>query len=909
MRIVLVGREAETARVRRLVDSARRGHSDSLVLRGRPGVGKSALLLFAVEYGDGLTLLEARGVESESALPFAGLHELVRPLLSHIAALPAPQAAALRGALALAPSKATESRFAVYAAVLGLLAVAAESSPVLCLVDDAQWLDPESAEALMFAARRLDADAVALLFAARTDDATFEPPGLEELAVGALAPTASLELLAAKRTPIAPDVAQRLVRETDGNPLALLESARALTDDQLMGREPLVGPLPIGPSAERLFSSRIEALSPGARQALLVAAAAYEADLGPILDAVRILGGGPGGLEEAEAAGLVGVADARLSFSQPLVRSAVYAASPPADRRAAHRALADVLRDDRRAWHLAVSAFGPDEEIAQTLEAAAMAARRRTGFASAAAALDRAAALSEDSGGRARRMFLAADAARQAGQGERAVHMLEAAAECAEDGTLQIAIEHARGRVELLHGRTHAAQAILARAAQRIEDRDADHATAMLAEAAFAAMIGGDGPAAVVIAQKAQALRPGDGGLVDLVTGLVLGTALFRTGSVSEGLALVVRAAELAETSLDAGLEAEYVVHAAHVLAWVGEYRRARHLLDRVLRETRASGALGRLPWALYVSSDLDTRTGHWAAARADAWDASRIAADTANALWRSYALGCLAVLDAAQGREEECRANAAEAQAIARRLEIECPRKIADALGLLELGRGRPEEAIPHFENAGNAGSRLSLADLVEAYVRAQRPVPSAVRELLAEVRPSTPAMLALKQRCQGLLASDDDFEVCFADALDAYDDVGMPFARARTELCFGERLRRAGRRVDSRGYLRAAAQRFASLGATPWSKRAEQELRASGEAVQRPSDDGRDRLTPQELQVALVVARGVTNREAGATLFLSPKTIDYHLGRVYRKLGVGSRTQLAYLLADTLDPPARGM
>jgi DNA-binding CsgD family transcriptional regulator len=340
------------------------------------------------------------------------------------------------------------------------------------------------------------------------------------------------------------------------------------------------------------------------------------------------------------------------------------------------------------------------------------------------------------------------------------------------------------------------------------------------------------------------------------------------------------------------------------VLAWAGEHRRARRLLDRVLRQLRASRALGVLPWALYVSSDLDMRTGRWSAARADAWEASRIADDTGNALWRSYALGCLAMLDAAQGREQDCRANAAEAAAIAARLEIERPRKVADALGLLELGLGRPQEAIPHFEDAGHAGTRLALADLVEAYVRVQRPIPKAVHDLLAGLHPNAPAMLALKQRCRGLMASDDGFEVCLVEALEAYDQVGMPFARARTQLVLGERLRRLGRRVDSRGHLRAAADCFAGLDAAPWSERAAQELRATGETMPPRGEDTRDRLTPQELQVALVVAQGATNREAGARLFLSPKTIDYHLGRVYRKLGVRSRTELAHRVAATVDP-----
>jgi DNA-binding NarL/FixJ family response regulator len=263
-------------------------------------------------------------------------------------------------------------------------------------------------------------------------------------------------------------------------------------------------------------------------------------------------------------------------------------------------------------------------------------------------------------------------------------------------------------------------------------------------------------------------------------------------------------------------------------------------------------------------------------------------------------------MLDATQGREGECLANVAEAEAIARRLGVERPRKAADALGLLELGSGRPEKAIRHFEATGAAGTRLAIADLVEAYLRAQRPVPGALLSLLAQMEGDAPVVHAVVQRCRGLLARDESFERCFSAALEAYDDARMPFARARTALLYGERLRREGRRVESRRHLRDALEEFSKLDAAPWTRRSEQELRATGEALPRRDATSRDRLTSQELQVALVVARGATNKEAGAELFLSSKTIEYHLGHVYRKLEVRSRTELARRLVDEPDPSA---
>lgn len=905
---VPVGRTAECARIELLLDAARHGRSGAVLLRGEAGIGKSFLLRHAADRATEMRVLEARGVESESELPFAALSELLRPSLDHLDSLSGEQSAALRGALALGPSEASD-RFAVYTAVLSLLAATAEHAALLCLIDDAQWLDTASAEALVFAARRLEAEGVALLFAAREgEEAEFEARGLEHLHLGGLDHDAVADLLAVHAAePPVPEVAERLARETVGNPLALVELSRLLSEGQLAGREPLGEPLPAGASGERSFRRRVGALSEPARRALLLAAAEAGGDLGPILAAARALGVEASALEEAEAAGLVAVTEARLSFPHPLVRSAAYSCASPAERRAAHRALSETVGDERRAWHLAAAAFGPDEEVARALERAADSALERRGYAAAAAALERAARLSPEEVPRAKRLFAAADAARHGGRSEQALRLLAGALEGASDPQLRAAIQHARGRIELFRGRAQAAHELLATEAVSVEPLGSDLAASMLADAALASLLAGDAQGAVDTGRRAQRALQAKGGGAELITELILGTALYRVGQVREGLELVRSAAAIAEGDR---LEPEYRVHAAHVLTWAGEYARARALLRRVIDEIRTTGALGVLPFALYASSGLDTRTGRWTSAYADASEAVRIASDTDNPFWRSHALGCLALVEAGQGRDEQCRAHAFEALALARSLEIEYPREIGDALGLLELGLGRPDEAIRHLEPVMRIAveepgkqpvlARASLPDLVEAYVRSGRPPPKELVAGLAAPAAESAPFCALAERCRGLLAGDEEFDARFTEALRLHALAGMPFATARTALSYGERLRRSGQRVDSRVQLRAARETFLRLGAQPWAERAERELKATGETVRRREASAAEELTPQELQIALVVARGATNREAGAALFVSPKTVEYHLGRVYRKLGVRSRTELARLVTD---------
>jgi DNA-binding CsgD family transcriptional regulator len=912
---MLVGRAAECARIDRLLDSARQGRSGALVVVGEPGIGKTALLEHAVARAADMRVLATHGTKAEAELPFAGLLSVLRPVVDRIDALPAPQAAKLRGALALGPP-ATGDRFAVYAATLALLAEAADDKPVLIAVDDAHLLDLPSAEALVFAARRLDAEGVAILAVApleRRDG--FEPPTFEELPLRGLASheAATLVAAAAARAP-PPDVAARLVEATAGNPLGLLALASLLTEGQLAGWEAIEEPAPAGASVERAFSRQIETLGADARRALLVAAAGEASELGAILRAAATLGVGVGAFEELEAAGLVAMDEPWLRFRHPLVRSVAYGAATPPERRAAHRALAEALREDRnadlRARHLAAAALGPDEEAAAALERAASGARSRAGYATAASALESAALLSSDEPARVRRLLACADVALRAGRVEQAVRALDAASASTREPAITAAIDHARGRIALFGGRMRAASALLEAAARPVERRDPGRASTMLADAALTAYLAGQVGRARDLALEAQALMPTPGGNAGLVAELVLGATLFLAGRVHEGFRLLVSAADIADDDRGSRPDLEYVVFAAMLLVVAGEYRRAEPLARRAVEEARQAGALGILPFALYAASHLDLRMGRLTAAYASASEAVRLAADANAPLWRFFALGCLALVEAFRGDEAACRAHVGETQEAGARLELEYPRDADDALGILELACGRPDKAIPHLERANRFAedvggppvlARFSAPDLVEAYVRAGHPVPEAmVRELERQSEHvEFAATAALAWRCRGLLAGEAEFDAAFAEALRLHETAGAALARARTALLYGERLRRLGRRVDARAQLRAALATFERLGAAAWARRAEAELRASGETLQRRNPTAAERLTPQELQIALVVARGATNREAGAALFLSPKTVEVHLGRVYRKLGIRSRTELAVLVA----------
>ncbi|HEY2937542.1 MAG TPA: AAA family ATPase [Gaiellaceae bacterium] len=916
---MLLGREAECRRIDRLLAEARKGASGALVVRGEPGIGKTALLRYACRRATDMTVLQARGVESESELPFAGLADLVRLVLDFLRKIPAPQSAALAGALAIGPPGAGDL-YAVAAATLSLLAAAAESNPLLAVVDDAHWLDASSSTALVFAARRLGAEGVVLLFAVREGERTgFEPAGLPELTLSGLGRDASRELLAgAEARPVAADVAERLFEVTGGNPLAMIEIPGALSDGELAGREPLEDPLPPGARIERAFRRRLAELPAESRRTLLLAAASETPDLDTIATAAKALRLDPKALEPAEAAGLIAIEGGRLEWRHPLLRSAVYHGASAGERRAAHRALADALAGarsaDRRAWHLASAALAPDEAVAQALEQAALDARRRGARATAAGAYERATRLTPDDEQRSRRLLEAARDWQLVGRLDRALTLLDDALARTSNPLIRADIQHLRGSAEMWTGSAEKSQTLLEREAKRVEPLDPGRAARMLGEASIAWTMAGECRKALSTARHACRVAERAGPGAREVTAGLLSNALILRGDAHRAHPLLVRCRSAFEEGDPLAMGGFYVQAAGHSSVWIEEYAEGRAVLVRTIEAAREASALGLLPFPLAALAELDFRTGRWAAAYANASESVALAEELRQLNELSFSLVSLALVEAGQGRQEETRAHVARAVELAGAYGVGSILAYAgSALGLLELGLGRPEEAIAHLERVDGLVRGFELEepgvvqwapDLVEAYILARRAA-DAERILSAFQRQAKRTgrtwALATAARCRGMLADEDGFETEFGQALSWHERTKTPFERARTELRLGERLRRARRASDARARLRSALEAFEALGATPWAEQARVELAASGERRERRREaSGLRRLTPQELQIALIAARGATNREIAAGLFLSPKTVEFHLGKVYRKLGIRSRTELAHALAE---------
>lgn len=896
--VVLLGRGSERAGIDALLDGARAGRSGVLVLRGEPGIGKTALLAYAAERAEGFHMLRTLGVETESELPFAALHELLRPLLDRLDALPEQQARALRAGFALAPADDLE-HFAVYVATLGLLTDAAAERPVLCLVDDAHWIDQSSADALRFVARRLSADLVAMLFAARDEEKrVFEAPGLRELRLAGLHEEASEAFLTARAPELSGELRGRVLAASAGNPLALLELPAALRDAP---RDSLDGPLPIGPRLERAFLGRVGALSEAAQRTLLIAAASDTTDGAIVTDALGQLGVGLGALEEAERAGLVELSEGAIRFAHPLVRSAVYGSADPAARRLAHAALGRALlragAHDRRAWHLAAAATGPDEEAASALEQAAEAARRLRGVGVAARALELAARLTPDPAVRARRQVAAAQAARLAGRASTAEALIAEALSgpideraWAEAQAVLADILYWRGEIE--------AVVRLAEGVDRIARSDRARAATVLVVAAMARAPTGL-EQAIALADRALALEPDHH-----AAAIMKANYLFRVGQASEADALLTAAAASPRT-ISAWDKAEVAV----MLAALERYDEARTLAGEAADELRNAASFKQLAHALAALTQIETRRGDLGAGYEAGLACLSLSEDLGEPLQLAFAASFLAACEAFMGNEEGVRLHVATAIDAVPGERMRTTLEARAALGLLELQLGRADEAIAELEPVVDSlqtmgvrepGYVQAAPELVEAYVRAGRRTDAKV--LLAELESQARGShriwaLAAAARCRGLLASDNELESHFADALAWHAQAGRPIEQARTELVHGERLRRVGRRTEARVALRAALATFERTGARLFAERARKELGASGERVRRPAV-AREELSPQELHVALVVSRGATNKEAAGELFLSPKTIEFHLRNAYRKLGVTSRTQLANVL-----------
>ena len=919
---MLVGRSKELAELSALLDRARDGQSASLVVHGDAGIGKSTLLEEAATAADGFRVLRARGYESESDIAYAGLLDLLMPLFDLVDRIPAAQAGALRGALAI-DDPTPAAPFAVPAAVLSLLGLAAEEQPVLAIVDDVHWLDAASLDALLFVARRLAAEGIVLLLGARDGEGLVaEALGLPRLRVAGLDAESARSLLAEGNAHLAARVAEQLLDTAAGNPLALIEIPSALSAAQLSGREPLPAPLPVGTSVESAFQRRLQGVGAETRRALVVIAAMETNRVDLLHAALDHLGIPRDALAEAEGAELVRYDGGRIELRHPLLRAAVYHGATPPERRAAHEALAVVAPDSRRrAWHMAIAAVAPDEHVAEALEAAGHDARGRGASAAAASAFARAAELSVDETKRARRELEAALEFTIAGQFERALALIDAAfPRAADDPILQADLRRARGHLELRRGAPQRAFELLEAEARRVAPDDPIRAALTLLEASVAHMMTGDMQALEETARRALALAEGKLPPLEMAATLIIGETLLALGRTEEGDRLIEQASPLLyEGDPLAGLP-EIIGMAGQASVWIERFDRAEVVLDRLIDAAREASAVGVLIYPLAARSHLDFRRGRWQAAYADAAESVELARETGQIGLMAHSLTALARVESATGRHEEAQTHGRESLELCRALGSDAIRVYAlAALAFDDLVAGRIESAVELLDEAHDVAERLHMdepglvqwpPDHVEALARAGQPdrARAALERFARQAeRTQRPWALAAAERCRGILAEPGDVAGHFTRALELHESGGQPFERARTQLAFAERLRRARQRAEARPHLLAALETFERLGARPWARRARDELEATGGPTgPRAEAPGGDELTPGELKIALLVAQGLTNREVAAALFLSPKTVEHHLSSIYRKLDVRSRTQLARLFAEERPPAA---
>ena len=880
-------------------------------------MGKSLLLDTVVAETDGFQTLRTSGLQVESKLPFAGLHQLLGPLLPKVASLPEAQREVLESVLAVRAPVAHHS-FAVAAAVLALLALAADEQPVLLVVDDAHWLDPGSLEALLFAYRRLGEESLALVLACRTEaiPEALRTAALPELVLEPLDPAAALAV-AAEHTGIAHDdpALDRIVRLGDGVPLALVELAELADapDEPALGLGEFQGT--VASLVERLFGRRVERLSPAAGTAALIAGLDEPTELDAFLRAGEALGVDAFAWEEAESASILRIDPGRVEFDHPLLREAVLASVSPAQRRRAHLALGDAMASrgdhDRAAWHRAEGTVGSDETIAAALEQAAENYRSRAGHLSAARALVRSARLSPTAAGRARRLLLAGDGARRAGRPAWAEALAAEARRASSDSLVHARAELLQAHIEARQGSMDTAFRRYERVAQQATPDDLDLAAFALSYAASAAIVIGDVPSALAAARQAQqipARQLSEGTAVSVREAFAFVLAL--RGDTAQARPLLDAVADWYERQ-PRRTGAEYV---AEAMMWLGDLRRVHGLLDDVVADARRLGAPVLVVHGLVLRADLGFRMGEWPAAIADATEAVSLAEDADQSIALAYALAILAILEAVTGAVDAARAHADRARDGARRHGLRVVEESASfALGAVELALGAPERALVTLEataaavgatGRGEPAVVLWPADHIEALIAVDRPddASAAIDRLAAQAQATGGAWArGVVERYRGMLAAEVDYDAIFARAIGYHASSAMPFEHARTQLCYGQRLRRSGRRVEARTQLREALSTFESLRASPWQQRAERELTGSGEHLRRGPSTDRDQLTPQELQIARLIAAGATNREAAAGLFLSPKTIETHLTRIYRKLGLRSRSQLATVFAQS--------
>jgi DNA-binding CsgD family transcriptional regulator len=855
----------------------------------------------------------AAGVESEMELAFAGLHLLCMPLLDQLERLPGPQRDALAVAFGLREG-AVPDRFMVALAVLTLLAEAADDQPLLCVIDDAQWLDRASAQALAFAARRLLAEPVGLIFAMREPVEQFR--GLAELEVRGLSDQDARTLLrSVVRFRLDETVQNRILAETNGNPLALLELPRGLDPAQLAGGLGLVGAQPVPARIEQGFRRRLDALPADTRSLMLVAAADPVGDTALVWQAAGRLGIPASAAEPAQADGLL-EAGTRVRFRHPLVRSAVYSGASLPERRAAHQALAEVTdrhRDpDRRAWHLAAAAIGPDEGVAAELERSAGRAQARGGIAASAAFLQRAVELTGDPGRRSERAVAAAQASLQAGALDAAAKLLATTAAGPLDELQEARAALLRGQVAFASGAGSDAPALLLKAAKQLEPLDAALARQTYLEAWFAAVYAGRSAGAGDLHEVSQAARsalPGTGETHPsdlLLDGL---SALVTEGRAQAAPQLRQAVRAFAEDDIPPAerLRGSRVALAAAALVWDEEHWRA--ILARDVLSCREAGMLTQLALYLGPMAVMAIWRGDLAAAASLAAEEEALAAATGTRFVPHAAL----ILAGFRGNETQdaplIEAVSTAAQAAGQGSGVQMSQWIT---AVLCNGLGQYEKAFVEAQQAAEQAPELYvsmwvLPELIEAASRTgQTELAANALSRLAEATSigQTDWGQGIYARSRALLSEGDDAESCYREAVDQLGRIGFQAELARAQLVYGEWLRRENRRTDARAQLRAACDAFTAIGMQAFAERASRELQATGATARKRTVDTRDDLTPQEAQIARLARDGLSSPEIAAQLFISPRTVQYHLGKVFAKLNVTSRNQLARLPLTRLSP-----
>ncbi|BCJ73934.1 helix-turn-helix transcriptional regulator [Catellatospora sp. IY07-71] len=932
------GRDSALLSLVSVLDGARAGQGGALLLRGEPGLGKTMLLAYAAGHAPDFLVLASRGVEPEAALPWAGLHRLLRPVAHRLPELPPGQAAALREVLDGEVDDGAGCRLP--AALLALLDLLAQDIPVLVCVDDVDLLDQPSREALAFAARRLgDAapsaarrgdDSVtmprpearttpdtrrggAVVLLAMRDDDELPPPGLPVLLLSPLDETACAAVVDdVAPVAVAEGVRLRLAAAAGGNPQAAAELVAALDDDQLRGVRPLPDPLPPSPGLRRAHLRRVLALPEQTRRLLLIAAAEADMDANLLVRAADAAGIEVAALEPAERAGLLRVGASGVEFRHPLVPAAIYHAAPLAGRRAAHALLAGVLDPGRhpvrRAWHRAAAGLATDHELAAELETAAAAARGRGGYAVASAAYERAAELSTgDDGAKARLLAAAARDAWHAGRSVRARDLLDRALPVAPGAAARGELELLRGDIDLRDGRAADAYEALLAAAQRLIPVDPELAIRAMMRAGEAGVYAGDHGRFVQVAAQAAALRvPGRSAQATVMLDYLDALSAIFTGRFDAALR-PLRAVLDGAPRFD---DPSALIWASIAAMILGDNAQGRVMAGRAVAAARGRGAVTMVPKALEFSAYAEFWTGRHAAATANALEGLRAATETGQGNVACHHLAALALLDAIHGDEETCRLRARTALDRAGLNGLGLPAALSTwALAFLDLSLGRHADAAGRLRGLARAGpgqghmavAALSVPTYVEAAVRTG--AADAARAAFGTFErwahsTSSPDNLALAARCRALLSEGAQAEEHFRDALELHAAGDRAFERARTELLYGSLLRRLRRRTQARTELRSALESFERLHADRWAQWTRAELRATGESARPRAEVTDGELTPQQRQIARHAAQGATNREIAEQLFLSPRTVEHHLGNIFAKLGIRSRVELTKLL-----------